>query len=46
MGYDERNTWAQLLVGVVGFLAYVVVLGKADGGPLVDAAYRRGLPQW
>ena len=47
MSYDERNTWAQLLVGVVGTLAYVViVLGKADGGPLVDVAYRRGLPQW
>ena len=41
MSYDERNTWAQLLVGVVGTLAYVViVLGKADGGPLVDVAYQ------
>lgn len=41
MTYEERTTWAQLLVGVVGPLAYVViVLGKADGGPLVDVAYQ------
>ena len=41
MGYDERNTWAQLLVGVIGFVTYVaLVLGKADGGPLVEVAYQ------
>jgi len=41
MTYEERTTWAQLLVAVVGTLAYVViVLGKADGGPLVDVAYQ------
>jgi drug/metabolite transporter (DMT)-like permease len=41
MTYEERTTWAQLLVAIVGTLAYVViVLGKADGGPLVDVAYQ------
>ena len=41
MSYEERTTWAQLLVGVVGPLAYVViVLGQADGGPLVEVAYQ------
>ena len=41
MTYEERTTWAQLLVGIVGTLAYVViVLGKADGGPLVEVDYQ------
>ena len=41
MTYEERTTWAQLLVAIVGTLAYIViVLGKADGGPLVDVAYQ------
>lgn len=41
MTYEERTTWAQLLVAIVGTVAYVViVLGKADGGPLVDVAYQ------
>jgi hypothetical protein len=41
MTYEERTTWAQLVVAVVGTLAYVViVLGKADGGPLVEVAYQ------
>ena len=44
MTYEERTTWAQLLVAIVGTLAYVViVLGKADGGPLVDVAYQSTL---
>jgi hypothetical protein len=41
MTYEERTTWAQLLVAIVGTAVYVViVLGKADGGPLVDVAYQ------
>jgi hypothetical protein len=41
MTYEERTTWAQLLVAIVGTLAYVViVLSKAAGGPLVDVAYQ------
>ena len=41
MTYEERTTWAQLLVGVVGTLAYLaIVIGKADGGPLVEVAYQ------
>ena len=41
MTYDEKNTWAQLLVGISGTLVYVVlVLGGAGGGPLVDVAYQ------
>jgi drug/metabolite transporter (DMT)-like permease len=44
MTYEERTTWAQLLVAIVGTLAYVViVLGKADGGPLIDVAYQSTL---
>ena len=44
MTYEERTTWAQLLVAIVGTLAYVViVLGKADGGPLVDVSYQSTL---
>ena len=41
MTYDEKSTWARLLVGIGGTLAYVViVLGKADGIPLVEVAYQ------
>jgi MFS family permease len=41
MTYEERTTWAQLLVAIVGTAAYVViVLGKADGGPLVEVDYQ------
>lgn len=44
MTYEERTTWAQLLVAIVGTLTYIViVLGKADGGPLVDVAYQSTL---
>jgi MFS family permease len=35
--YEERNTWAGLIVSVVGMIAYVVVvLQQAGGGPLTD----------
>ncbi len=41
MSYEERNTWAQLLVGFVTLIAYLVILlGKADGGPLVEVDYQ------
>ena len=40
MSYDEKNTWIYGAVVVVSFAIYgVVILGRADGGPLVDVAY-------
>ena len=40
MSYDEKNTWIYGVVVVVSYAIYVVViLGRADGGPLVDVAY-------
>ena len=40
MSYDEKNTWIYGVVTVISFAIYVVViLGRADGGPLVDVAY-------
>jgi hypothetical protein len=37
MVYEERNTWASLLVTVVAMAVYVsIVLQQAAGGPLVD----------
>ena len=35
MVYEERNTWASLVVTVIALTVYViVVLQQADGGPL------------
>jgi len=40
MSYEEKGVWVQLVVNVVGFVAYVVVIvSRADGGPLVDTPY-------
>ncbi len=40
MVYEERNTWAGLVVTVVGMTAYVViVLRQAAGGPLTDVVW-------
>lgn len=37
MVYEERNTWAGLIVTVIGLTIYViVVLQQAAGGPLTD----------
>jgi cell division protein FtsW (lipid II flippase) len=42
MSYDEKNTWIYGTVTIVSFAIYVIViLGRADGGPLVDVAYIR-----
>lgn len=41
MGFEERNTWAFLVITVVSYATYVVlVLRAAAGGPLVDAPYQ------
>jgi hypothetical protein len=41
MTYDEKTTWAQLLVAVGITVTYLVILlGKADGGPLVEVPYQ------
>ncbi|MFN8168278.1 MAG: hypothetical protein U0S36_05800 [Candidatus Nanopelagicales bacterium] len=41
MTYDEKTTWAQLLVAVGITVTYLVILlGKADGGPLVEVSYQ------
>jgi hypothetical protein len=40
MVYEERNTWANLLVTVIALTAYVVVvLQQAGGGPLTDVEW-------
>lgn len=37
MVYQERNTWANLIVSVIGVAVYViVVLQQAGGGPLTE----------
>ena len=37
MVYEERNTWASLIVSVIGVAVYtVLVLQQAAGGPLAD----------
>jgi hypothetical protein len=41
VGFEERNTWAFLVITVVSYATYVVlVLRSAAGGPLVDAPYQ------
>jgi MFS family permease len=40
MVYEERNTWAGLIVSVIGMAVYViVVLQQAGGGPLTDVVW-------
>ena len=40
MSYQEKNTWAYGVVAVLGYVTYlVVVLRRADGGPLTDVAH-------
>ena len=35
MSYEEKGVWVQLVVNVVGFVAYAgVILVRADGGPI------------
>lgn len=44
MSFDERSKWASGLISLGTFAAYVVIiLRRADGGPLVDLAYRSTL---
>jgi hypothetical protein len=44
VGFEERNTWAFLVISVVSYATYVVlVLRSAAGGPLVDAPYQQYL---
>lgn len=44
MSYEEKGTWAYVVVGVAVFAGYVVwLLGAADGGPLTEVAYQRPL---
>lgn len=40
MTYEQKGAWVYLVCVVVTYTAYVVVLlGRADGGPLTDVAY-------
>jgi len=40
MVYEERNTWAGLIVSVVAMAVYVIViLQQAGGGPLTDVVW-------
>jgi hypothetical protein len=40
MSFQEKNTWAYLVIAVLGYAAYVtVVLARIDGGALTDVAY-------
>jgi hypothetical protein len=44
VSYEEKGTWAYVVVGVVVFVGYVAwVVRAADGGPLADVAYVRPL---
>ncbi len=41
MSYEEKNTWAGLVVTIGTVVTYlVIIVGKADGGPLVDVDYQ------
>lgn len=41
MGWEERRAWIALVVDIVTYSAYcVIILGRADGGPLDEVAYR------
>ncbi len=40
MSYEEKAVWVQGIVAVLGYAVYVVIiLSRADGGPLVDVPY-------
>jgi hypothetical protein len=40
VSFQEKNTWAYLVIAVLGYAAYVaVVLSRLDGGALTDVAY-------
>lgn len=40
MSYEEKGTWVYLVVTVATYVGYlVVVLGRADGGPLTEVGY-------
>jgi len=40
VSYEEKGTWAYLVTSVAVWLGYVVVvLRRADGGPLAEVAY-------
>ncbi|HEX5542380.1 MAG TPA: hypothetical protein VFX60_12615 [Micromonospora sp.] len=40
MAFEEKRAWVMALVAVVAYAAYaVIVLGRADGSPLVEAPY-------
>lgn len=40
MSYEEKGTWAYLVTGVAVWVGYVVLLlRRADGGPVADVAY-------
>ena len=44
MSYEEKGTWAYVVVGVAVFAGYVSwLLNAADGGRLADVAYQRPL---
>lgn len=40
MVYEERNTWAGLVVSAIGMTVYVIViLQQAAGGPVTDVVW-------
>lgn len=44
MSYEEKGTWAYVVVGVAVFAGYVGwLLRAADGGPLAEVSYQRPL---
>lgn len=44
MSYEEKGTWAYVIVGVAVFAGYVAwLLVAADGGPLAEVGYQRPL---
>ncbi len=41
MGYEERNAWVALVVGVGALVGYVVALvSRADGAPMTEVDYQ------
>jgi hypothetical protein len=41
MGYEERNAWIGLVVGVATLVGYLVLLVvRADGGPVTEVDYQ------
>lgn len=40
MTHEEKNAWIMLVVSVVAYTVYVItVLGRVDGGPLIEVRY-------